>query len=104
MIDAKKSTGTDFTREAKDCRSQGNERLPLSNPPSGKVQGCFACGRGFMDGLGDGRFCSTNCRDYFDAGAAPYQEPKTQYDFTMGSEGFIINCEGCGKRFDSKGL
>ena len=30
---------------------------------------CFACGRGYC--RGDGRFCSTRCREAFDAGFPP---------------------------------
>jgi len=31
---------------------------------------CFACGRGYCKS--DGRFCSTRCREAFDAGLPPY--------------------------------
>ena len=33
---------------------------------------CFACGRGYCKG--DGRFCSTRCREAFDAGFPPAQD------------------------------
>jgi hypothetical protein len=70
-----------------------------------------------------GRFCSDRCQRAFDDGLAPFLaiEPSKLYSTTwrhvagpnpghlprpmrMGKLGFIINCAGCGREFDSKGL
>ena len=40
---------------------------------------CFACGRGYCKG--DGRFCSTRCREAFDAGLPP--APDSHYARAM---------------------
>ena len=40
---------------------------------------CFACGRGYC--RGDGRFCSTRCREAFDAGFPP--APDSHYARAM---------------------
>jgi hypothetical protein len=46
---------------------------------AGDATECFACGRSFTyrghSGDDCGRFCSTVCRDAFDAGEAPYERP-----------------------------
>jgi hypothetical protein len=92
-----------------------------------EVCGCFSCGRSFMyrpaQGDDSGRFCSVRCREWFDAGNPAYEPPdfKNLYSTTwhhvagpdadymprpmkMGPHGFIINCAGCQKEFDSRGL
>ena len=35
---------------------------------------CFACGMTFLPPRGDGRFCSSRCRDGYDAGLPAYDE------------------------------
>jgi hypothetical protein len=64
---------------------------------------CFACGRSYS--RGHGRFCSTRCRDAFDAGAPAWQPPKApSYGLPIGHIGFLVDCCGCGEQFDSRGL
>jgi hypothetical protein len=88
---------------------------------------CFSCGRGFSysgprPDSGSGRFCSTNCRDYFDAGKRPGESTDTQKlrsgwrvvagphpghpprPMRRGAVGFFIPCLGCGRELESKGL
>jgi hypothetical protein len=57
-----------------------------------------------------GRFCSARCREWFDVGNPPYDshyaskaDPRW-YSLPTGPHGFLIDCAGCGRRFDSKGL
>jgi hypothetical protein len=76
-------------------------RQPTPAPDS-KAQPCFACGRSFI--RGDRRFCGSNCRRAFDAGFPPFQGFEAPYDLPLGKNGFRIDCKGCGKNFDSKGL
>lgn len=72
-----------------------------------QIRSCFSCGRSFE---GKGRFCSDRCRDWFDVGNSPYDvdyasKSKTRwYSLPIGATGFLINCLGCGKPFDSWGL
>ena len=91
------------------------------------VIGCHCCGRDMLyrgpSGDDSGRFCSTRCREAFDAGFPPYQPVDIRKLFTaswrvvaggdpghlprpmrMGPSGFFINCAGCDKEFESKGL
>ena len=50
---------------------------------------CFACGRSYS--RGHGRFCSTRCRDAFDAGAPAWQPPKApSYGLPIGRIGFLV--------------
>jgi hypothetical protein len=75
---------------------------------------CFACGRPYLPKPqtrdDSNRFCSTRCRGHFDAGAPPYDPTSANktnprlYSLPMGATGFLINCAGCARRFDSKGL
>jgi hypothetical protein len=75
---------------------------------------CHACGRAmtYRAPAGDdsGRFCSDNCRELYDAGL-PAHDPtyanKTNprwYSLPIGKHGFMIECRGCRKTFDSQGL
>jgi hypothetical protein len=75
---------------------------------------CFACGRPYLpkppSGDDSTRFCSTRCREAYDAGL-PAHDPDYAsksnprwYSLPMGRHGFLINCGGCGRTFDSKGL
>jgi hypothetical protein len=68
-----------------------------------KAKPCFACGRSFVSG-GDGRFCSPRCRSWYDGGGMPVIGMRHQYSTSLGSNGFLFQCGGCGKTFDSKGL
>jgi predicted nucleic acid-binding Zn ribbon protein len=81
---------------------------------------CFACGRAYTSG--SGRFCSSHCRDAFDAGFPPYAETSRAPKVTPGwkviagpdtpivpdrprsSGGCLITCQGCRKEFVSRGL
>jgi hypothetical protein len=89
---------------------------------------CFACGRG-MTYRGN-RFCSTRCRDWYDAGNPSFTEqqeytrrisqapgpwrliagppgaetPHMPRAMRRGRVGFYINCANCQKEFESKGL
>jgi hypothetical protein len=75
---------------------------------------CFSCGPGYVPKapIGDDstRFCGDRCRQWFDDGNPPYDPDyasKTNprwYSLPMGRHGFLIECWGCGKTFDSKGL
>jgi hypothetical protein len=76
---------------------------------------CHACGRAMTyhgpNGDVSGRFCSDNCRELYDAGSFPAHDPtyhhknnQRWYRLPPGSHGFLIECFGCGKTFDSKGL
>ncbi|MPZ40385.1 MAG: hypothetical protein GEU95_20490 [Rhizobiales bacterium] len=79
---------------------------------SNETHACFACGRPFMWGQSGSvrRFCSQGCVDYFDSGAPPYDPTYTNknnqrwYTLPLGKHGSLINCKGCGRQFDSKGL
>jgi hypothetical protein len=89
---------------------------------------CFSCGRSMVyrapraDGS-SGRCCSDRCREWFDAGNPAYEPLDTRklYDETWrhaggpragylprpmhaGPVGFFIDCVGCGKEFESRGL
>ena len=86
---------------------------------------CFVCGRLFLPKLpinddNTGRFCSTRCRQAYDAGYTPGTVPNeftTAWRVIAGSNpghvpqpvragrhGFLITCPGCGKEFNSCGL
>jgi hypothetical protein len=81
--------------------------LLADRPAREKEATCFTCGRGYLLKPQDdsNRFCSTRCREGFDAGAPYDPASKTnRYSLPIGPTGFLINCLGCGKRFDSRGL
>jgi hypothetical protein len=88
--------------------------LLAKRPKSEPTPECFACGHGYTPGPSGGddstRFCSPRCREAYDAGLPSYDPPYANksnprwYNLPMGRHGFIIDCAGCGKRFDSKGL
>jgi hypothetical protein len=85
------------------------ERDLLADRPAKKKEAtCFTCGRGYLPKPKEdesNRFCSTRCREGFDAGAPYDPAGKTnRYSLPIGPTGFLINCLGCGKRFDSRGL
>jgi hypothetical protein len=75
---------------------------------------CFACGRTYVpkppSGDDSTRFCSVRCREAFDAGFPPldpaYHLKTNQrwYSLPLGRHGFLIECAGCSKTFDSRGL
>ena len=79
---------------------------------------CFVCGYTFVyrgrQGELNGRFCSTRCQDWYDAGNPSYERQreltKVQYRWLdgrpmrAGKEGFYINCAHCKKEFESTGL
>jgi hypothetical protein len=92
---------------------------------------CNTCGRAMIckPTVGDdsARFCSTRCRELYDAGCPAYDERRTtasplsawrvvagppeieigsQYDQALprGTHGFLISCATCGRSFDSSGL
>jgi hypothetical protein len=74
---------------------------------------CFSCGQSMIyrgsQGDDSGRFCSTRCREWHDAGNPPWdshyagKSNPLWYGLLMGPHGFFIDCASCGKRFDSKG-
>jgi hypothetical protein len=89
------------------------ELLAPKRPKSAPTPECFACGREYTPGSTGGdastRFCHERCRSAFDNGLPPYdpfyadkRNPRW-YSLPMGRHGFLIDCAGCGKRFDSKG-
>jgi predicted nucleic acid-binding Zn ribbon protein len=88
---------------------------------------CFSCGRSLV--YRGTRFCSARCREWFDAGNPPYEPldtsklygatwrhvagPSAGYlprpmrmagKLTERGRGFYIDCAGCGKEFESRGL
>ena len=72
-----------------------------AQPVNDESATCFACGRSYCKG--DGRFCSTRCREAFDAGFPPYQTPAAVYSLPMRGDGFVIECKECRREFASKG-
>jgi hypothetical protein len=99
-------------KTAKLARAIERELL-VDRPRSAPTPECFACGRGYVpkpSGDASTSFCSVRCREAFDAGFPPYDPTyhhKTNqrwYSLPLGRHGFLIDCAGCGKRFDSKGL
>ena len=42
--------------------------------PRNQTQDCFTCGMTFLPPRGNGRFCSSRCRDAYDAGLPAYDE------------------------------
>jgi hypothetical protein len=74
------------------------------------VMGCFACGRSYApkppSGDDSTRFCSDTCRNAYDNGFPAYEPLNIDkfYSLPKGPQGFYINCLGCDRRFDSKGL
>jgi hypothetical protein len=82
--------------------------LSERSPPRHETAECFLCGRDFLN-RGD-RFCSTRCRRAFDEGArtlaSDYAAKSNArwYSLPMGKHGFIAQCAGCGRRFDSTGV
>jgi predicted nucleic acid-binding Zn ribbon protein len=77
--------------------------MPLPDlPPSVE---CFLCARPFTCRQGGGRFCSDRCRSLYDDGFPRSRDiTPVRYSLPLGSNGFLIDCAHCGKRFDSKGL
>jgi hypothetical protein len=92
-----------------------------------EVIACFCCGRDMLyrghGGDDNGRCCSVRCRELFDSGFPPYEPVNLRKLFAtrwrvtaggdpghmpapmrMGPAGFFINCAGCKKQFESKGL
>jgi hypothetical protein len=96
--------------------------------PAARAGGCFLCGKSYSPqpptGDDSTRFCSTKCREAYDAGAMPAVElnafavppegwrviagPAPGYmpkqAMRMGRHGFFIDCLHCRKEFESKGL
>jgi hypothetical protein len=81
---------------------------------SQNIANCFSCGQSMIyrgpQGDDNGRFCSSRCREWYDAGNPPYDPNYASksnprwYSLLMGQHGFLINCASCGRQFDSKGL
>jgi hypothetical protein len=67
-----------------------------------RILDCLACGRSFC--ACDGGFCSIRCRAAYDVGWPVYEPPVIRYGMPKGRHGFLIDCAGCHKQFDSKGL
>jgi hypothetical protein len=79
---------------------------------------CFSCGYNFIyrgrQGELSGRFCSMRCQDWYDAGNPSYERQReltkiiyrnhAGQPMTPGRDGFYIQCVGCEKEFESKGL
>src|SRR6516162_5273957 len=70
--------------------------LLTERPRSPEAQTCFACGRPYS--RGDGRFCSSKCRQAYDDGFMPSDVVSKPRD------GVSLVCRGCGRQFVSKGL
>src|SRR5262249_23632559 len=90
------------------------DRAAQAEPARSQSMACFSCGRSFTyrgpRGDDSGRFCSVRCRECYDAGHPAYDPDYASknnprwYNLPIGPHGFYIDCAGCGKRFDSKGL
>jgi hypothetical protein len=92
------------------------ERDLLADRPAAKFHPrCFICDVEFTPrrstNLDDNSwFCSARCRAGFDAGLPPHNPQHGRksnprwYRLSMGAEGFVIECAGCHRTFDSKGL
>jgi hypothetical protein len=87
----------------------------MREAPRREAPACHACGRAmtYRGPAGDnsGRFCSDNCRELYDAAGFPAYDPTYAhkgnprwYSLPVGKHGFLIDCAGCGKSFDSCGL
>jgi predicted nucleic acid-binding Zn ribbon protein len=98
---------SDRTYAASIERDREREARQAANATS---QGCLACGRSYVPG--DGRFCSTQCRDGFDAGMPPFQQQEARVTYARldgrpmqpRGDGFLIPCARCKREFISKGL
>jgi hypothetical protein len=96
------------------ARAIERELLREPSTPKHQTAKCFLCGRDYLyvDTSGDdnGRFCSARCREAYDAGLPAYDPNYASknnprwYSLPMGKHGFLINCAGCGRQFDSKSL
>jgi hypothetical protein len=86
-----------------------------AHPTQHVVMDCHTCGRSFLykgpDGDNPGRFCSARCREAYDSGAPRFESKnnplycdRADNSMRIGRHGFLIECKGCGKEFDSKGL
>jgi hypothetical protein len=67
--------------------------------PAIDITRCFSCGHSMV--YRRSRFCSENCRDWFDAGNPSYEQ---QQEWTRKPAAMSIVCLGCQKEFYSKGL
>jgi len=76
--------------------------------PSPSYNDCLTCGRSlhYRPSTADdsGRFCSSRCREAYDAGALAYSLARNIYSLPMSGAGFLIKCAGCGRSFSSIGL
>jgi hypothetical protein len=89
------------------------ERDLLERPRSAPTPRCFACDREHTPSQpGDDastRFCSDRCRTAYDNGLPAYdpfcasKSNPRWYSLPLGRHGFLIDCAGCGQRFDSPG-
>jgi hypothetical protein len=102
-----------------------NDRARRNATPTSRSPDCFACGRTFTyRGPADdnsGRFCSDNCRNAYDNGLTPRDDPNplsvTRWHTVAGAEpgslprthmrmgkgGFYVPCRGCRREFESRG-
>jgi hypothetical protein len=90
------------------------DRAAVKAKPKYKPTLCHACGRSYVYrapfGDDSGRFCSTRCREAYDAGSPAYdpdyadKENPRWYDLSIGPRGFFIDCAGCRRSFISIGL
>ena len=80
-------------------------------PPRPDILTCHACGRGLIYRGPDGcrRFCSDRCREGYDAGhpahdpSHHHKDNQRWYNLPIGKHGFLIECFGCNRTFDSRG-
>jgi hypothetical protein len=77
----------------------GNLAAKVEAKPQQSTRECFTCGRSYIGGVH--RFCSENCQAAFDNGLPPYAplDPRKFYSLPI-----PIQCCGCNRQFDSKGL
>jgi predicted nucleic acid-binding Zn ribbon protein len=96
-----------FTNQRRLADAIVREILSERIPPQ-PTAACLICGRKLA--RGGARFCSSRCREAFDAGFPAFDPDYASksnprwYSLPIGAQGFYIACVGCGRRFDSKGL
>jgi hypothetical protein len=64
---------------------------------------CFSCGGRFVKS-DFGRFCSSNCREQYDAGLPSFERMQELQSYVRLTDGVMLSCLGCGKKFRSRGV
>ena len=96
------STASDATCSSSSQRWNRPLHGPRHDPPRATDHGML-CLRAILLSR-RWEICSPRCREAFDAGWPIYQPPVITSSLPKGGHGFLIDCAGCHKQFDSKGL